>query len=147
MTARNKPVVVEQLFDNPKTKVWEAISEPEQMIEWFFDNIPAFEPEAGFQTEFPVTSGSRTFTHVWKIQEAEAEKRIRYHWSYREYKGESLVTFELIEKGKGTLLRLTHEGLETFPQDIPEFKRESCLAGWEYFIQKNLKAYLDARIK
>ena len=58
-------------------------------------------------------------------------------------KGEGFVSFELFEKGEQSLLRLTNEGLETFPRDIPEFSRESCKAGWEYFIQQNLKAYLE----
>ena len=144
MTARNIPVVVEQFFGNPKNEVWASITEPEQMKEWFFENIPAFEPVAGFKTAFPVTSGNRTFTHLWKILEVIPWKLISYDWRYREYEGEGLVTFELFEKNDGTLLRLTNVGLETFPVDVPEFARESCLAGWEYFIQKRLRDYLDA---
>jgi len=32
--------------------------------------------------------------------------------------------------------------LEDFPQDIPEFKRESGLAGWTYLILESLQKYL-----
>jgi hypothetical protein len=32
---------------------------------------------------------------------------------------------------------------ETFPDDIPEFRRDSCIGGWEYLIQKSLKEYLE----
>jgi len=38
---------------------------------------------------------------------------------------------------------LSTEISESFPLDIPEFKRESCVEGWTYFIKKRLKEYLD----
>jgi hypothetical protein len=53
------------------------------------------------------------------------------------------VTFELFKEGDGTRLRLTHIVLKDFPDDIPEFKRESGLAGWRYFLGERLKAYLQ----
>ena len=34
-----KPVIVEQSFDQPIEKVWAAITELDQMIQWFFENI------------------------------------------------------------------------------------------------------------
>jgi len=30
-----------------------------------------------------------------------------------------------------------------FPDDIPEFKRESGVEGWNYLIKKSLKAFLE----
>lgn len=142
MDQTNKPIVVEQVFNAKIREVWNAITELDQMKKWFFSNIPSFEPIVGFRTEFNIKSGERNFHHVWEITEVITGKRIKYRWSYREYKGEGLVTFELFETGKQTLLRLTNEGLETFPGDIPEFTRESCKAGWEFFIKKNLYNYL-----
>jgi hypothetical protein len=41
---------------------------------------------------------------------------------------------------------LTVEVLEDFPDDIPEFRRESCIGGWNYFINHRLKEYLDKKI-
>jgi uncharacterized protein YndB with AHSA1/START domain len=115
------------------------------MKKWFFNNIPSFEPVVGFQTNFAVQSKDRNFQHIWKIIEVIPYKKIKYHWSYKEYEGEGLVTFELFEKEKQILLRLTNEGLETFPQDIQEFTKASCQAGWEFFIQKNLKEHLEKK--
>ena len=54
------------------------------------------------------------------------------------------MTFEIFEEGEGSRLRVTNEGLESFPQDIPEFTRESCEGGRNHFIQENLKKYLEA---
>jgi uncharacterized protein YndB with AHSA1/START domain len=145
MTKSNKPIIVEQVFNSSIKEVWDAITELEQMKLWFFTNIPAFEPVIGFQTKFNVQSGERNFEHLWKIVEVEANKKIKYHWSYSEYEGVAFVTFELFQKNEQTLLRLTNEGLETFTSDIPEFTRDSCIGGWEFFIKKNLKDYLDQK--
>ncbi len=57
-------VVVKQVFSNSVTQVWQAITQLDQMKQWFFENIP-------------------------------------------------------------------------------EFSRESCQAGWNYFIKEQLKAFLD----
>lgn len=142
MKETNKPIIVEQAFNSSVNEVWDAITELEQMRKWFFNNIPSFEPVVGFQTKFSVQSEERNFQHLWKLMEVEPNKMIKYHWSYEEYKGEDFVTFELLEKDGQTVLCVTNEGLETFPYDIPEFTRESCKAGWEFFIKKNLKDYL-----
>ena len=61
---------------------------------------------------------------------------------YNEYPGDSFVKFELNEKAGSTLLRLSTEVKADFPDDIPEFKRKSGVQGWNYFIGKQLKAYL-----
>ena len=53
------------------------------------------------------------------------------------------VTFELFEELNGTLLRLPNLGLDSFPDDLPEFTRESCLGGWTYFIKEKLLSFLS----
>lgn len=136
------PVVIEEVFNASKSIVWDAITNIDKMKQWFFSNIPAFKPEPGFKTDFCVQPGGRNFTHLWKIIEVIPGTLIKYQWSYKEYQGEGTVTFLLYEKDKKTLLMLINEGLETFPQTISEFKRESCEAGWRFFIG-NLKSYLE----
>jgi uncharacterized protein YndB with AHSA1/START domain len=143
MNKINKPIVVEQTFNASITKVWNAITKLDEMRQWYFNNIPSFEPVVGFETEFNVQSEHRNFQHLWKILKVIPTKKIKYRWRYKDIKGNGFVTFELFEINEHTMLRITNKGLETFPQDIPEFKRESCEAGWEFFIKKNLKAYLD----
>ena len=70
-------------------------------------------------------------------------KMIKYSWEFEEYPGKSTSVFEIIKENNQTKLRLTVEILEDFPDDIPEFKRESCIAGWEYFINNRLKEFLE----
>ncbi|HUU44228.1 MAG TPA: SRPBCC domain-containing protein [Acidobacteriota bacterium] len=62
---------------------------------------------------------------------------------YIGYPGDSFVVWELLEQDDSTKLRLTTHVRESFPDDIPEFKTESCIAGWEYSIGKRLKEYLE----
>ncbi len=137
------PIIVEEAFSASVETVWKAITQIDLMRLWFFDNIPAFEPEVGFETAFTVTNEGRNFPHRWKVTEAVPMEKIAYEWQYENYPGAALVTCELFKAGPGTRLQLTHTVLEDFPDDIPEFKRESGLAGWQYFIGGRLKAYLE----
>lgn len=134
-------VIVKEKFEKPKRDIWNAITVWDEMIQWYFSNLPDFKAEQGFQTEFEVKSEERTFTHIWKVLEVIAEQKIKYSWTYKEYTGEGIVTFSLSEQKGFCELQVMTEGLETFPPNIPEFKEESCRAGWQYFINQNLKNY------
>ena len=146
MTSSSEPIIVEQSFEVSPSLLWQAITEHSQMIQWFFDNIPEFRTDAGFKTEFNVRSGDRDFHHLWTIIESTPEQKIVYDWRYKDLPGVGRVTFEVFPEANGAMLRLTNEGLDSFPSDIPEFSRDSCQAGWEYFIQGNLQSYLN-RVK
>ncbi len=139
---KSNPVIIEKDINASIEVIWDAITNLDKMNQWFFDNIPEFKPESGFQTRFIVKSGERNFTHVWKILEVIPGKLIKYDWRYEEYEGEGTVTFALFEKEGKSFLKLTNEGLETFPDSIPEFKRESCEAGWIFFMDR-LRSYLE----
>jgi uncharacterized protein YndB with AHSA1/START domain len=113
------------------------------MIKWYFEDIPSFQPEVGFETQFGVKSGERLFTHQWKVLEVTPFQKIKYRWRYKEYQGDASVSWELTKDGTHTELKLVCLGIESFPQDIPEFTRESCTGGWQFFIQERLKMYLE----
>ena len=142
MTQTSDPVVVEQVFEVTPEVLWNAITQRDQMVEWFFENIPEFRPESGFETTFVIDTGERQFSHLWKIVDAEPGRRVVYDWRYEEYPGVGKVTFEVLPDEAGSRLRVVNEGLETFPDHVPEFSRESCVGGWQYFIQGNLKNFL-----
>ncbi len=142
---RNEPIIVIQNFANPKKEVWKTITQLDQMNQWFFEEIPAFEPKVGFSTSFNIKSDTRDFMHLWKITDVIPGRKIVYDWQYQGYSGKSTVTFELFEKADQTLLKLSAEGIESFPQHISEFRRESCTNGWIYFINDRLKNYLDQK--
>ena len=143
MTELTKPVVVELETQRPIHEVWDAITELKQMHQWFFKEIPEFDAKEGFVTRFNVHAGERDYMHCWKIIEVIPGRKITYNWKYEQYPGDSTVMFELSKSESATTLRLTHTENEPFPRDIPEFTRESCLGGWQYFIQERLKAFLE----
>jgi uncharacterized protein YndB with AHSA1/START domain len=147
MKLNEAPVIIEQQFNAPLKVIWDAITKVEKMKLWFFENIPNFKPEVGFQTSFKVVSENRNFIHNWEITEVTILKKITYHWNYKHYDGDSLVHFELFTQENNTLLRVTTEIIEDFNDYIPEFKRESCVGGWNYFIKERLKNYIETSNK
>jgi uncharacterized protein YndB with AHSA1/START domain len=142
---KSDPVIITQDFNNSIIEVWGAITQLEQMTQWFFEEIPAFRPEVGFFTQFNIKTPEREFLHLWRIIEVIPFRKIVYDWRYKDYSGESTVSFELFEQANQTHLKLSTEGLETYSQNIPEFTRESCTNGWIYFINNRLKNYLEQK--
>jgi uncharacterized protein YndB with AHSA1/START domain len=142
MSDAKQPIIIEQPFNKSINVVWNAITEIDQMRQWFFQNIESFNPEVGFETQFNVQTPNRKFLHIWKLTEVEPMKKITYNWKYGGYPGNSFVTFELFEQKDQTRLKLTHTVTESFPDIIPEFSRENGIAGWNYFIKKSLKTFL-----
>ena len=78
MTERSEPIIVEQVFAVSKDRLWSAITDRDQMVQWFFDNIPEFKPEAGFSTEFTISVEDRNYHHLWTITEAIPGQKVVY---------------------------------------------------------------------
>ncbi len=140
-----KPIIVDQIFDASVKNVWNAITVLDEMTQWFFPDISSFEPVVGFKTQFSVQIEDRIFLHLWKLTEVVPMKIIAYEWRFEGYPGSGVSLFELTEEGHQTKLRLTFTVVEKFPDNIPEFKRESGVAGWNYFIKESLKEYLEEK--
>lgn len=137
---QKEPFVIERILPAPVPRVWEAITDREQMKHWYFD-IAAFKPEPGFEFTFEGADKGITFVHLCKITEVIPGKKLSFSWRYEGFPGNSSVTFELFPEGDKTRLRLTHDGLETFG-DNPAFARENFVAGWGHIIGKSLPEYL-----
>lgn len=139
----SEPIIVEETFNTDVETVWKAITDINRMKKWYFNMIPSFKPEVGFETKFNVESGDRNFIHLWKVTEVIPLKKISYNWKYENIPGDSFVLFELFDQKGQSKLRLTHQVTESFPDGIPEFNRESGVEGWNYFIKKSLKEFLE----
>jgi len=46
-------VVIERTFNAPVERVWKALTDVEQMRQWYFD-LKEFKPEVGFEFQFVV---------------------------------------------------------------------------------------------
>ena len=139
-----KPVIVEETINAPVEKVWQAITDKEKMKQWYF-NLDEFEPVTGFALTFEGEGHKgEKYVHICKITEVIPHKKLQYSWQYEHHEGYSLVTFELVaESEQQTRVKVTHEGLDTFPQGNPDFAAESFTGGWNHLIRTSLKKFAE----
>lgn len=136
-----EPLIVERTFNAAIAQVWHALTDSEAIRCWYFD-LKEFEPRVGFEFQFVVDHEGHTYDHRCRITEVVPQKKLAYSWRYAGYEGDSLVTFELFAEGDRTRVKLTHEGLETFPH-LPSFARENFLRGWTHIVGSDLKEHVE----
>ena len=141
-STRKQPIVVERTYQAPVKRVWEALTNKEQMKQWYFD-LDEFKAEVGFRFQF-YGQGHKgeSYLHLCEVTEVVPMKKLVYSWKYEGYEGISYVSFELWGEGNETRLRLSHTGLDSFPANNPDFARESFNGGWTELIGKLLKDFL-----
>ena len=143
MPTNNQPFVIERTLNAPVEKVWRAITDRDEMKKWYFD-LDAFQAKPGFQFKFPGQGNTgEQYMHLCEIKEVIPGQKLSYSWEYEGMEGSSLVTFELFPEGEKTKIKLTHAGLETFPENNPDFAKASFSAGWTELIGKLLPQYLE----
>ena len=140
-TDTREAVVIERTFNAPVARVWKALTDADEMRVWYFD-LKEFKPEVGFEFEFTVQHEGTKYHHLCKITDVIPQKKIAYTWRYAGEEGNSLVTFELFADGGKTRLKLTHEGLETFPK-LPAYAKSNFEKGWTEIIGSSLKQYVE----
>lgn len=140
---KQEPIIIERTYNASIENVWKAITDKNEMKQWYFD-LAEFKPEVGFEFRFTGgTEGGVQYLHICEITEVIPEKKLTYSWRYDGYPGKSFVSFELFAEGDKTRLKLTHEGLETFPADNPDFAQANFVAGWNHIVGVSLKEYLE----
>ena len=142
-TEVTEPVVVERTLNAPVAKVWKALTDVDQMRQWYFD-LKEFKPEVGFEFEFVVEHEGNSYHHLCRVTEVVPQKRIVYTWRYKGEPGDSLVTFELFEEGQITRVKVTHSGIETFPK-TPAYARKNFEAGWTAILGSELKQFVERK--
>ena len=138
-------VIVERTLNAAVARVWKALTDVDQMRGWYFD-LKEFKPEVGFEFEFLVEHEGNSYHHLCRVTEVIPQKKIAYSWRYKGEPGDSLVTIELFPESNMTRLRLTHEGLETFPK-TPAYARKNFEAGWTAIIGTELKQFVEQKQK
>ena len=137
------PLIVEYTYKVLPDKVWDAITNNASMKQWYFE-LKDFKAEKGFTFSF-YGQGSKgeQYLHLCEVQDVIVNKKLSYSWCYQDMEGKTKVSFDLFDKGNETIVRLTHEGLDTFPQGNPDFARESFSEGWNYILGTSLKNFLE----
>ena len=136
-----EPIIIEKILDAPIEKVWAAISNKNEMKKWYFD-LEKFDPVPGFEFQFTGGTEEHKYLHLCKVVEAIPNQKLSYSWRYEGHEGNSLVTFELFQEDGKTRLRLTHEGLDSFPASNPDFAKQNFVAGWNQIIGISLPEFL-----
>ncbi len=139
---QEEPLVIERKFNANPSLIWNALTQPEEMKEWYFA-IPDFSPVVGATFSFEAGPEGKQYLHICKVQEVIPQQKISYSWRYDGYAGDSLVSFELFTEGAQTLVRITHSGLDSFPKDNPDFVKTNFMGGWNYFLETGLAGYLE----
>lgn len=139
---KNEPFIIERSFAAPVKKVWKAITDKDEMKQWYFD-LPEFKPEIGFEFQFYGGAEEKQYLHKCRITEVVIERKLTYSWRYEGYEGISFVTFELFAEGNTTRLKLTHTGLESFPSTNPDLAKENFAEGWKQIIGESLKTFVE----
>ncbi|HCT30562.1 MAG TPA: SRPBCC domain-containing protein [Bacteroidales bacterium] len=139
----NNPITFETHYAASPEKVWKAITDKEQMKQWYFD-IPDFELKENATFNFYEPGNEKKFHHLCVIKEIVPNHKFQHTWTYPELsKGSSLLTWELIPDGKGTLVKLTHTGIESFADGGKDFSQENYEAGWNEILGKMLREFLE----
>jgi uncharacterized protein YndB with AHSA1/START domain len=138
----NQPFVMQTTIIASAAKVWQALTDSNEMKEWYFD-IRDFKAQEGFEFTFNGGTEEHQYVHRCKVTEVVPIKKLTYSWRYGDYPGNSFVTFELFGEGNTTRLQLTHDGIETLGPGNPDFARKNFEEGWAQIIGTSLKEYLE----
>lgn len=137
-----KVLVIERTYDASMEKVWGAITDRDQMKQWYFE-VSDFKAQVGFAFQFEVENDGKKFLHKCTVMEVQPITKISYTWSYEGYEGQSLVTFELFSEDKNkTRLKLTHSGTDSFSSH-PDFAKSDFNEGWKSILGESLRNFVE----
>ena len=135
-------IIIEQEIKASQAIVWKALTDREQMKQWYFD-LEEFRAEPGFRFEFYGGEPGKQYLHLCEVKEVVKERKLSYTWKYESDPAVTLVSFDLIPAGEGTLVKLTHSGVDNFDSSNPDLARKNFVAGWTEIIGSNLKAFVE----
>lgn len=127
-------LTVRRTYRADRERVFRALTDPTELTQWFSPE-ELTTPEAtvdlkvggAFRIVMQAPDGSRHIA-VGTYREIRRPDRLVFTWRWdsgmAEYKGDSVITVELLAKGDGTELVLTHEG---FPDEAARTSHEK---GW-----------------
>jgi uncharacterized protein YndB with AHSA1/START domain len=137
-------------IDAPPEVVFEVISRPEHIREWWYAESDVH-PTPGATGELVWADGNDPRAHVTQmtVVVAEPPRLFSYRWTHPAAEaavdGNSLlVTFELIRTGAGTLLRLTETGFREQGWTVAKLEEQyhEHVVGWDTFVPR-IGAYAE----
>ncbi|MFP3834179.1 SRPBCC family protein [Chryseobacterium sp. SIMBA_028] len=139
----NTPITVQYKINAPIEKVWNALTNQNEMKSWYFD-IQDFELKAGSIFNFYEPGGENKYHHQCEILEIVPNKKLMHTWAYPDFSElKTTVTWDLQPEDDGTLVKLIHENIENFKDLGDGFSRENFTGGWNSILGQSLKEYLE----
>lgn len=129
----------EVLIEAPAAVVWETITQPEQIRQWWSDEAE-FEPAAGSDGTlvWRDRATSAAYTARIRVEEVDPPNRFSFRWVHPEgaepdLRNSLLVEFTLTSEGDQTKLRVVESGLAevAWPEDEKAAYAESHSSGWD----------------
>jgi len=124
-----KEVLQTWFFKQPRSEVWEYLTNPELIELWLTKND--FKPVVGHKFQFINNSKTDAYCQVLEIFPQEL---LSYSWrkgkSEKEITVDSVVTWRLTEKNGGTELQLRQHGFALLEDSLAHDK------GWNYCLNR-----------
>lgn len=110
----NTSIIKTIFIDSSPENVWLYLTDKEKLGEWF--HVADVNLDAGSEYQLLGDEGNKI---CWgRVLEANAPHKLVYTFTHTPLEGiESTVIWELSPTHGGTLLKLTHEGLDNAPSD------------------------------
>jgi uncharacterized protein YndB with AHSA1/START domain len=129
----------------PRERVWQAISDPQQIQQWFSPDTPwraSALAVGGKLSAYDAATGQDTHTEV--IEVFEPPRRLVTRSLTTPPEPPQVTTWILEEEDGGTRLTLTNSGYELAPADTRHGAMEQNAFGFGMMME-NLEAYVDGR--
>lgn len=127
----------------PVEKVWNALTDKEQMKKWYFD-APDFDAKVGNNFSFYGGDENEEYHHFCEIVDVIPNQKLKHSWTYPEIsKEKTLVKWELQPENGGTMVTLTHKGLEALEHLGENFRVQSFQNGWTEILNNSLKNFVE----
>lgn len=119
--------------------VYEVISSPEHLKEWWSDEVVDLEPVPGSVGELVWGERTSPDSHVARIEVVDAAppRLFSFRWAHLSDDGvppmnSLLVTFKLVPSGEGTTLRMTETGFREMGWEVAVLEEQynSHVEGW-----------------
>lgn len=121
----------------PRERVWQAITDPAQLIQWFVPNLPGAEMSRDADGKLAILMGPMAADFaIHTIVDEQRQASIRSLPDQL-----MLATFALADERGGTQVTVNVAGFELLPADAREDRRVFSSEGWDKAL-KNLTAFV-----
>lgn len=142
-----QPIQVSTLIHAPIERIWKAITEPEQLRQWFV-GVDTDKIEDGTSFQFIELFGEEQVVHEALVLEFEENSLLRHTWTYPELsQWSSTVNWDLETEGNHVKVIVTHEGIHHIAQDIPDLSPIRIYKFWDKALNKHLKIFVERNIQ